>query len=93
MAAGKPILAARAAAVPESVRHGILVEPEDPEALAEGIVRLYRDPDLCHSLASAGLLDVQQFETQRVARRFLSEIRKLVPALKIPEDAEVEHAS
>ena len=91
MAAGKPIVAARAAAVPESVRHGILVEPGDPEALTEGIVRLYRDPDLCHSLASAGLLDVHQFETQRVARRFLSEIRKLVPSLKIPE--EVEHAS
>ena len=46
MAAGKPIVAARAAAVPEVVRNGILVEPENPEALAEAILRLYRDPDL-----------------------------------------------
>ena len=44
MAAGKPIVAVRAAAVPEVVRNGILVEPENPEALADGIARLYRDP-------------------------------------------------
>jgi glycosyltransferase involved in cell wall biosynthesis len=93
MAAGKPIVAARAAAVPESVRHGILVEPEDPDALAEGIIRLYRNPDLCHSLASASLLDVEEFEMRRVAKRFLSEIRKVVPLLKIPEAVELEHAN
>jgi glycosyltransferase involved in cell wall biosynthesis len=33
MAAGKPIVAARAAAVPELVRSGVLVEPENPDAL------------------------------------------------------------
>lgn len=54
MAAGKPIVAVRAAAVPEVVRNGVLAEPEDAESLAEGIVRLYRNPDLCRSLASAG---------------------------------------
>src|SRR5579863_10145953 len=62
MAAGKPIVAARAAAVPEVVRAGILVEPEDPEALAEGIMRLYGDPELRASLASSGLRDVEHFE-------------------------------
>lgn len=46
MTAGKPIVAARAAAVPEVIRNGILVEPENPEALAEAVVRLYRDPGL-----------------------------------------------
>ena len=50
MAAGKPIVAARAAAVPEVVRDGLLVEPENPEALADAIVRLYRDPRLRRSL-------------------------------------------
>ena len=37
MAAGKPIVAARAAAIPEVAPHGLLVEPDSPEALAAGI--------------------------------------------------------
>ena len=85
MAAGKPIVAARAAAVPEVVRDGILVEPENPEALAEAIIRLYRDPDLCHSLGSAGLRNVEQFEMHCVAARFLSEVAKVAPAMELPE--------
>ena len=37
MAAGKPIVATRAAAVPEVVRHGLLVEPENHDALADAL--------------------------------------------------------
>jgi glycosyltransferase involved in cell wall biosynthesis len=85
MAAGKPIVAARAAAVPEVVRNGILVEPENPEALAEGITRLYRDSELRDSLASRGLRDVEQFEMSRVGRRFLSAVASVAPALKLAE--------
>lgn len=85
MAAGKPIVAARAAAVPEVVRNGILVEPESPEALAEAIVRLYRDADLRHRLGSAGLRDVEQFEMQSVGFQFLNEVAKIAPGVKIPE--------
>ena len=91
MAAGKPIVAARAAAVPEVVRNGILVEPENPEALAEGIIRLYRDPELRDSLASSGLRDVEEFEMLRVSRQFLSAVASVAPALKLAEGYEVEH--
>ncbi len=82
MAAGKPIVAARAAAVPEVVRHGILVEPQNVEALAEAILRLYQDPDLRRSLSSDGLRDVERFGIDRVAKRFLSEIMKVAPGIK-----------
>jgi glycosyltransferase involved in cell wall biosynthesis len=81
MAAGKPIVAVRAGAVPEVVRNGILVEPESPEAVADGIVRLYRDPCLCSSLASAGSRDVEQFDVRRVARLFLLEVTKVAPGI------------
>jgi glycosyltransferase involved in cell wall biosynthesis len=81
MAAGKPIVAARAAAIPDLVRNGVLVEPENPDALAEAIVCLYRDPDLRRALGSAGLLDVEQFEMTRVAARFLTAIAKVAPGL------------
>jgi glycosyltransferase involved in cell wall biosynthesis len=92
MAAGKPIVAARAAAVPEVVRNAILVEPENPEALAEGILRLYRDPELRDSLASCGLRDVEQFEMSRIGRRFLSAVTSVAPGLTVAEGYEVEHA-
>jgi glycosyltransferase involved in cell wall biosynthesis len=79
MAAGKPIVASRAAAVPEVVRHGILVEPDQSEALADGLLRLYRDRSLCETLAAAGRSHVEQFDLHRVAGLFLSELAKVAP--------------
>jgi glycosyltransferase involved in cell wall biosynthesis len=88
MAAGKPIVAASAAAVPEVVRHGFLVEPENPEALAEAVILLHRNPDLRYSLALAGRRDVEQFEMKRVASLFLSQISKIVPVITTtPEES------
>ena len=101
MAAGKPIVAVRAAAVPEVVRNGILAEPENAESLGAGIDRLYRNPDLCRSLASAGSAEVENFDVRRVAWLFLSEISKVVPTMEvglsyrpvasIPDSSEVLH--
>jgi len=76
MAAGKPIVAARAAAVPEVVKHGMLVEPEAAGAIADAIYRLRREPDLGRSLAEEARKDVEQYDAPRVARRFLDEIGK-----------------
>jgi len=85
MAAGKPIVAVRAAAVPEVVRDGILVEPENPEALAEALLTLYREPDLRNSLGSAGARRVEEFEMHRVAALFLRQVAKVVP-IEQPSD-------
>jgi glycosyltransferase involved in cell wall biosynthesis len=82
MAAGKPIIAARAAAIPEVVRNGLLVEPDNPEALAEAILHLYRNPAHRSLLGSAGLRDVEQFEMNRVAARFLAEIARVAPVFR-----------
>jgi glycosyltransferase involved in cell wall biosynthesis len=71
MAAGKPIVAARAAAVPEVVRHGLLVEPESVDALADAIQKLYGDSLLRTSLAEQGRRDVEHFEMRPVARQFV----------------------
>jgi glycosyltransferase involved in cell wall biosynthesis len=82
MAAGKPIVAARAAAIPEVVRNGLLVEPDDPAALADALVCLYRDPDLRRSLGAASLRDVEQFGMNRVAARFVSAIARVAPVFR-----------
>ena len=58
------------------------MEPDNPEALAEAIRLLYRDPKLRISLGSAGLRDVEQFEMNRVAARFLAEIARVAPAFR-----------
>jgi len=71
MAAGKPVVASRAAAIPEVLPHGTLVEPENPEALAAGILDLYESESRRAALAETGRRWVEQFDAPRVARRFL----------------------
>lgn len=77
MAAGKPIVAARAAAVPEVVHHGLLVDPDSDEALAAAIERLYREPALRDSLAAAGREWVKQFDAPMVSAMFLRTLESL----------------
>lgn len=71
MAAGKPIVAARAAAIPEVIPQGLLVDPDSAEALAAGIESLYRSPDQRAELARIGTHWVEQFDAALVARMFL----------------------
>ncbi len=50
-------VATRVSAIPELIKHGetgLLVEPDDPEALASAIEKLIRDPGLRRTLAVAG---------------------------------------
>jgi len=76
MAAGKSIVAARAAAVPEVVKHGLLAEPNDAVSLAEAIERVYLEPELRRSLGEAGREFVKQFDAHVVAKVFLEEIER-----------------
>jgi MMP alpha-(1->4)-mannosyltransferase len=70
MACGVPVLATTGGALPEVVgRDGetaLLVPPDDPGALAQGIGRLLDDPDLRDRLGAAG--------RERVLRRFTWEV-------------------
>jgi glycosyltransferase involved in cell wall biosynthesis len=57
MACGTAVVATRAGGIPEAIvdeRHGLLVPPQDPGALAKAIVRLLRNPELRLRLGSAG---------------------------------------
>jgi glycosyltransferase involved in cell wall biosynthesis len=77
MAAGKPIVATSAAAVPEVVESGVLVEPGNAEAIAEGILGLYRSPERRARLSAAGLETVLRYDSPRVAKLFLAKISRL----------------
>lgn len=77
MAASRPIVAARAAAVPEVAPHALLVEPESHQALAEALETLYRRPDLRHAIATSGATLVEPYNAPRVASLFLAELERL----------------
>jgi glycosyltransferase involved in cell wall biosynthesis len=70
MAAGKPIVAARAGAIPEVAPHATLVEPESAEALSAGIAGQFKD----QTAVARGLEWVEQFDAPRVAHRFLDAV-------------------
>jgi glycosyltransferase involved in cell wall biosynthesis len=75
MAAGKPIVAACAAAIPEVAPHATLVEPESAKSLAAGILALHGSPEAHAAQAAKGLTWVEQFDAPLVARLFVDAVR------------------
>jgi phosphatidylinositol alpha-mannosyltransferase len=72
MAAGVPVVASDIAGYREVVRDGLdglLVPPNDPNALAAAIRRVLSEPELAASLKAAGRSRAQAFSWQAVAPR------------------------
>jgi len=73
MAAGVPVVQPRHGAFPELIERaggGLLVRPDDPDALADGILALRTDPELAASLGKAGAEGVREhFSAERMAER------------------------
>jgi glycosyltransferase involved in cell wall biosynthesis len=71
MAMGIPVVATTVGGLPEQIDHlenGILVRPDDPEAIATWLLRLHDDADLRHRLGAAGAERVQrEFTLERQA--------------------------
>jgi len=81
MTAGLPVVACRAAAIPEVVldgRTGVLVPSRDPEALARALGDLLATPDRAILLGTAGRQWAAAFTPERVARRFLDAVHSIV---------------
>jgi glycosyltransferase involved in cell wall biosynthesis len=74
MAAGLPVVACRAAAVPELVRDGetgVLVPPRTPAALATALERMLEDDRSRKEMGMAARARVEALDLVPVARRFL----------------------
>lgn len=73
MACGAPVVSTGVSGIPELVadgENGLLVPPDDPDALAEALIRLHEDPALAERLARAGEETVRErFDGDRLARR------------------------
>ncbi len=69
MACGCPVIVSSAGALPEVVGDAALVvDPNDPQALAEAIRQVLTDSSLRHRLVTAGLRRAAQFSWERCAR-------------------------
>lgn len=79
MACGTPVVVADRASLPEVVGDaGLLVDPEDPEAIAAGLNRVLTDEDMRASMAALGLERASGFSWERVARETLDVYRAVV---------------
>ncbi len=84
MLAGLPVVATAVGGIPEAIRHeetGLLVPPENPEAIALAICRLVDDGELARRLArSAHALARAEFTRAVSAGRFSALYRRLLSA-------------
>ena len=63
MASGVPVVQPRRGAFPEIIENtggGLIVDADNPEALADGLMRIWRDPALGAALGAAGAAGVRE---------------------------------
>jgi glycosyltransferase involved in cell wall biosynthesis len=84
MASGVPVVQPRRGAFREILERtggGIIVEPNDPASLADGIYRLWKDPDLAEELGRRGAEGVRRcFSVSQMAVRALEAFQAIAHA-------------
>jgi phosphatidyl-myo-inositol dimannoside synthase len=91
-ACGKPVIGGRSGGVPDAVRDGItglLVDPNDPEAVAAALLRVLREPGLAKTLGRNGRVWVErEMNWTRAADEFEQAMEKFFPqATKLRKEA------
>jgi glycosyltransferase involved in cell wall biosynthesis len=72
-----PVVAHDIGGVSDAVKNGetgILVPPDDRQALADAILRLFESPSLCKCLGEAGRTHAESFSWTRTARELFSDL-------------------
>ena len=73
MASGCPVITSNVSSLPEVAGDAaLLVDPEDPEAIAEAMVLLCREPERRQTLKRLGLLRAQRFSLESQAHETLA---------------------
>jgi len=78
----KPVVASAVGGIPEIIEdghNGILVEPENPQALCDAISKVWSNPDLAEQLARAGYETVRkQFQWEVASARYEAIFKNLL---------------
>jgi alpha-1,3-rhamnosyl/mannosyltransferase len=78
MSCGVPVLASNVSSLPEVVGDaGVMVDPQDVDAIAAGMTRLWQDDALRRELAAKGLKRARSFSWERTASQTLSVYKQL----------------
>lgn len=79
MASGRPIVASDLPSIREILNAGnsVLVEPNNPEDLAQGIKKLIQDNNFSQQIAKQALLDVQDFTWQKRAENIFGFMKEM----------------
>ncbi|HQH17905.1 MAG TPA: glycosyltransferase family 4 protein, partial [Smithella sp.] len=89
MGCGCPIIAGDLPAIHDTVVHkenGLLFESGNSQALADAIIRMLADPDLCAKLAGEGRRRVvQKFDWEIVAEKYAGEYKKIHSGMSLHE--------
>jgi glycosyltransferase involved in cell wall biosynthesis len=84
-ASGLPVVATAVGGIPEAVVHqktGLLVQPDDPNALAEAVSTLLADPGRARSMGEKGRKRIQtDFSVDRMVEGNLGVYRELLSEL------------
>jgi glycosyltransferase involved in cell wall biosynthesis len=82
MACGKPVIATKIVGIPEQVIHGqtgLLIEPGDPQSLAQAIQSLLSDPQFRRQMGQCGRERViQKFTWERNASEMVSIYQEMI---------------
>jgi glycosyltransferase involved in cell wall biosynthesis len=85
MACGTPIITSRANGLEEIAGSAaVLIDPDNPEEIAEAVQRVLTTPELQAHLSAAGLERSRRFSWKRCAKETLEIIRGLADAAPLP---------
>ena len=85
--AGTPVACSNVTSLPQQVGDAALVfDPEDTQAIANAIERLWTDQTLCRELIERGRTNVARFSWNRTARQFRAHYRRIAGRPMSDED-------
>jgi glycosyltransferase involved in cell wall biosynthesis len=98
MACKAPVVACKVGGIPEVIEHGqsgLLVEPEDPEALTAGLYRVLTDSALRETISENGYARVmRRFRSSHNGAAYLEAFRSLLDGEKTsPQPAPIPATS